>query len=257
MSRLVTAGAVLMMMAGAVSADPIFPEIVDHDFSFLGSPATYSYNDTAADTLVIPRNAPPGLGANEVFAYTSPVVPKGPSIPVYDVAPGMGFGGDLYLNLAFDHSDGPLVNGSTGTTIDVNLVGKGNNDEGAGYDLEIWGSLGQNGNVTGLLMAMEIEEAVLYGYSGQSSFIVEAIGKIKFSVIPALELAIAQYGEIDGAVTGSLFFDTIPDIVDPVADLSDEIEVAYSGEAGEAVPEPATMLTAVFGGLALLLRRRR
>lgn len=257
MYRLVAVGLIVGLVGGVALADPLFPEIADHDFSFLGSPATYSYNGTSGDTLVIPRNVPPGIGANEVFAYTSPVIPKGASIPVYDDDPNDGFGGDLYLDLVFTHSDGNFVNSDTGQEINVNLVGTGNNNDGAGYDLEIWGSLGQNGNVHGLLLAMEVEQAVLYGYSGQSSFVVEAIGQIKFSAIPALAQQIALFGSVPGAVTGSLFFDQIPNIVDPGADLSGEIQVAYSGEAGEMVPEPITLLIAALGGLGFLHRRRR
>jgi hypothetical protein len=252
MYRVIAVGMVLSLAGSVAWADPMFPVIVNHDFSFLGSPATYSYNGESADTLLIPLDDPNDRLAGEVFAYTSPVTPKGSSTPIYDINPPDGFGGDLYLNLAFSRSDGTFVNGSTGQEIDVNLVGTGNN--AAGWDLEIWGRLDENG-IPGLLLAMEIDQAVLYGYSGGTSYIVEAIGTIQDSIIPELARRIGQ----SGAVTGSLFFEEIPDLIDPLtAPASDDpIEVAYSGEAGEGIPEPATMLLAAFGGLALFFRRKR
>ncbi len=239
---------VVLTAAPAVWAAPIFPTILDHDFGFLAS-GTYSTNGAAPDTLIIPLNNPQ-VPPNEVFTYTSPVVPKGPTVPVWDLT-GLNFGGDLYLNLVFDGADGPFVDPITNKKIDVSLTGRGNNAQGA--DLEIWGTINTGTwSVSGLLLAMEIESASLYGYAYQRGYIVEAVGMIVSSVIPAL----ADLQGTVGAVTGSIFYPVFPSQYHPSEPWQMVSQLTYSGEAGAAVPEPATCLVVFLGGLLFSARRK-
>jgi hypothetical protein len=268
--RFVAAGLIVAVGGSGALAAPIFPQIVDHDFSFLGGRAAnavahvpmYHWNGSQPDTLVIPKGAPDdGIWENEVFTYTSPVLPKGPSLPIFELPTDSYFGGDLYLDLQFFASDGPFTDPNTGVSINVSLIGAGHNDQG--YDLEIWGSLGEpNANIQGLLLAMEVEQASLYGYADGGNYTVEAVGQIQFSVIPDLAAAIDLFGgNLPGAVTGAMFFPIhplFPPNYDPIVnDSIFDVQISYSGEAGASVPAPATWLTVGFGGAAILLRRRR
>ncbi len=263
MARWVMLGLMVTMGASSALGAPLFPEILDHDFSFLGGRASnepthipyYSWNGANADTLTIPLGAPDdGIWENEVFAYTSPVIPKGPSYPIFEMDPDGAFGGDLYLDLRFTASDygGGDVDGQE---IDVSLTGTGNNDQG--NDLEIWGQVTlPGGTYSGLLLAMEITEASLYGYALGQNYSVEAIGTITYSEIPGVGV-----GD-PGAVTGAMFNPLIPLFLpsgyDPVQfDSFVDVEVSYSGEAGSQIPEPSTLAVAAFGGLAVFFRRRR
>lgn len=263
MARWLTVGMILTMGASSALAAPMFPVIVDHDFSFLGGRALnapdtipyYSWNGVEPDTLIIPKGSyDDGVAENEVFAYTSPVIPKGPSFPVFEMAPDGFFGGDLYLDIQFTASD------YAGGDLDVSLVGTGNNDQG--NDLEIWGTVSlsadPNDTYTGLLFAMEIEQASLYGMQFGQNYTVEAVGTITTSLLPGMNV-----GD-PGAVTGSMFNPSIPLFLptgyDPVSQdyaSNVDVEIAYSGEAGSQVPEPATLAVITLGGLVACIRRRR
>jgi len=246
-------GLLLVTVASPVFAAPLFPSIISDDFGFLASyGATYDFNGSSPDRLLV------SLGGREVYYYTATIVPPNVA-PVFDVAmdPNYGpnfafFGGDLYLNLVFTASDAPFT--GPGGTIDVSLTGMGGNNDGKGYDLEIWGQFlgGPYQPVSGLLLAMEITSASLYGYGGGSGYQVEAIGTIKESVIPWLTL------DQPGAVTGTLLGITLPSQYTPQQQgMGAPAGIVYSGHAGVVIPEPVTYLTTLVGALGVWSFRRR
>ncbi|MBN1346483.1 MAG: PEP-CTERM sorting domain-containing protein [Phycisphaerae bacterium] len=277
MYRLIAVGTICLWGVAPALAAPIFPTIEDHDFSFLAGRAAnqprgvpehvpmYSFNSTAPDTLIIPKGSPgDGVWENEVLGYTSPLLPKGVTLPIFELPPDTAtwFGGDLYLNVKFDNADGPFAAPGGDPNISVSLTGTGNDD---GYDLEIWGSLGYpDSNVQGLLLAMEITSVSLYGYANNGNYTLEAVGLIKDSVIPGLKDAILGYenGEgLPGAVTGALFnkwFQIFPANYHPLEwDTELDVEVSYAGNVGATVPEPASLLLVGLGALSVIVRRVR
>ena len=266
MSRFVAIILVLAVCGSPALGAPLFPEIWRHDFSFHGGTGTddpcygYNWNGDADDTLIIPRGNPVGVGENEVFTYTDPAVPKGLSLPIYDMGGGQGYGGDLYLNLRFDSID--PIDPNAGPQFDLCLSGTGNHDpqqadDDEDYDLVIWGSI-PGLSVDGVLYAMDITEAKLFGNYSSSSYILEATGIIMESDIPELAAMIGTEGT-PGSMTGALFYPpAFPVGYNPDWPYSVQAEIAYSGEVGTATaPEPTTILTAVLGGLLLTLRRTR
>jgi len=262
MSRFVATVLVLAVCGSPLVGAPIFPEIWRHDFLFHAGKGTddpcygYNWNKEEADTLLIPRGVPEGVGENEVFTYTDPVVPKGTSWPIFDKGGGQGYGGDMYLNLRFETSDGPYIDPNTSEQFDLCLYGTGNHDpQQELYDLEIYGSIPGLG-VDGLLYAMVITEATLFGNYNSSSYILSATGIVLDSDIPELQAMIGNDG-IEGAMVGALFYPpAFPQGYNPQWGSTVHAEVAYSGEVG-TIPEPTTVLTAALGGLLLALGRKR
>jgi hypothetical protein len=248
MGRLAVAVLAVSVIASQVVAAPILPVIKYHDFGiFAGPNATYLYEGNSPDRLIIPGSATPGIGENEVFTYTATVLPKSPTLPVYEVSPGINFGGDLSLNMLFDGSDGPFV--GPGGIIDVSLTGHGGVD---GADLIIRGAIGgPGGQPQGVLLAMEVTQASLYGLGGQPSLHLEATGTITQSAIPGL---VGQ----PGAITGTIFGLSLPSGYTPAVyhDPTDMVFFTLNGEAG-VIPEPATCLVGLLGGLMMLAGRRK
>ena len=167
------------LLALGASAAPIYPTIGGHDFNFGGhnSDPTFEYmtNGVLPDTLTYTPNGP-GYD-HEVTAYW-PNWPAQPALPVWDLGGLPNFGGDLILGMMFTGQDAPYS--GPGGVIDVSLTGHGFKVGQASADLEIWGTIYLNQNVTfqGLLWAMDIEKASLYGYSNQATYVVEGVGAI-------------------------------------------------------------------------------
>lgn len=243
------------LLALGASAAPIYPTIGGHDFNFGGynSDPTFEYmtNGVQPDTLTYTPNGP-GYD-HEVTAYW-PNWPAQPVLPVWDLGGLPNFGGDLILGMMFTGQDAPYS--GPGGVIDVSLTGHGFKVGQASADLEIWGTIYLNQNVTfqGLLWAMDIEKASLYGYSNQATYVVEGVGAIVGGAVPTYFELIGQ----QGAVRGHLDFvdrpiGWIPPLYDPLMDVDHRVRAGYSGETGW-VPEPAT-LSLLLAGLALLRRR--
>ncbi len=262
MHRLCVLGVVLALCSSTALAAPLFPEIIDHKFLF-GAEGTYYYNGVEPDVLYIPRSDPVGIGGGEVLGYKAA---GGSWQAIYDVSPGIGFGGDLALNLEFYSSDGAFIDPNTGNAVNVSLIGRGDptNSPDPGqdpntqvYDLEIWGSLDGDPNSEGLLMAMEIEVASLYGIAGQRSYVVEATGDILYSDLDWLAAEIAANdGRLAGGVTGSIFWPVFPTLYSPLENRQGYEVLSYDGVAG-MIPEPASCVLVFLGGLGVILRRRR
>jgi len=248
----VLSGALLTLGA---SAGPINPTIGGHDFNFgaYNSDPTFEYlaNGTAPDTLTYTANGP-GYD-HEVTAYW-PNWPNQPVLPVWDLGGIPNFGGDFIMGMMFTGQDAPYV--GPGGTIDVSLTGQGFKVGQASADLEIWGTIYYNQFVTfqGLLWAMDIAEAALYGYSGGATYVVEGVGAIVGGAVPEYFELIGQ----QGAVRGHLDFvdpppGWLPPLYHPSMDLDHRVRAGYSGETGW-VPEPAA-LSLLLAGLGLLRRR--
>lgn len=243
--------AVAAYAATAVAA-PLLPSIFGHDFSFdaynQDGAFEFATNGVDPDTLVFTRN----LDDHELTAYR-PNWPDQPVYPVWDETTGTMFGGDLELAVEFNDQDGP-ING-----FDVSLLGTGSNRQPGAADFKIYGTiiLGPDPNDTlqGLLWALDLDEVVLYGYSDDDTYALEATGTIVGGLVPERFALIgdpgAMRGDLDVIGTPAGW---IPSTYHPATDVDEEFRAAYSGETGW-IPEPAT-LGLLLVGLALPRRRR-
>jgi hypothetical protein len=230
----------------AATAAPLVPRITSHDFNFgaweQADVPFYNSNGANADTLTLLADG----SDREVTAFWQVWPVGGTPLPIFNAAGD--FGGDLALSLAFDGHD------ETGNPLDVSLTGSGNVD---GADLTISGAIPALGIPYGVLVAIDINQASLYGYGGRSSFVLESLGTF-VNVNPLLPGASGLLGQ-QAASRGNIDFVemTLPSHYDPLTRLTTGVERdggGYSGEAG-LVPEPAS-LALIIVGLGLAARRR-
>jgi hypothetical protein len=251
MSRIWVTGSVCAVIATAVGA-PLIPPIGLHDFGFGAhngdQSIEYRTNGSAPDTLVFTRSTLD----HEVTAF-SPNWPAPPTLPVWDLNTLPGFGGDLVLGAQFTGQDAPIG------SLDVSLTGTGFHAPTATADLEIWGKIVIDANVTlsGLLWAINLDQVSLYGQSNSMAYVLEGLGTIVGGEVPL------HYGLAPGspaAMRGDLDFvdrpaGWLPALYNPLSAGPDvTVRADYSGETG-LVPEPAA-LGLFLGGLMILRRRR-
>ena len=139
--------------------------------------------------------------------------------------------------------------------MDVSLTGSGRQ---RGADLIIRGAIPDLGIPYSVLLAIDVEQASLYGYGGSSSFVLETAGTI-VQVNPALPGADEILGQ-SGVSRGNIDFFSLalPSGYDPLMDMNLPVDGGgYSGEAGRGVPtpEPASLALLLIGA-ALHLRGR-
>ncbi|MCH8274256.1 MAG: PEP-CTERM sorting domain-containing protein [Armatimonadetes bacterium] len=240
------------VLGSAALAAPLTPNIFGHDFNFGAfnskGPFEYMTNGVAPDTLTYTMSSLD----TEVTAYW-PFWPAPPVFPVLNL--GGVFGGDFELYVEFSGQDAPYV--GPGGTLDVSLTGTGAN--AGGPDLMIWGSI-PGAAPPGLLWALELDVVSLYGYSNFDAYVLEGAGTIVGGLIAERNNLIGEPGVMRGHLD---FLDRpagwIPPLYDTTEDVQLQLRAAYSGETGWGVPvpEPATLLALVVGGLGLLARRRR
>jgi len=253
--RTLAVATVLALVGLGASAEPIYPTIGGSDFNFgaynSDGQLEYATNGSQPDTLVF---TPRGPGYDHEVTAWWPSWPNPPVFPVWDLGGIPNFGGDLIMGLMFTGQDAPYV--GPGGTIDVSLTGLGFKVGSASADLEIWGTiyLGPSTVLQGLLWALDIEKASLYGYSDRSSYVLEALGLIVGGAVPQYLNLIGEQGAVRGHLD---FIDQpagwMPPLYDPAMDLNYRIRAGYSGETGW-VPEPAALAMLASG--VLLLGRR-
>lgn len=235
---------VLALGASLAQAGPLTPRITSHDFNFGASEPIdapfYDPRGDGADFLTLNASE----ADREVTAFWE-VWPGGVPLAVENALGD--FGGDLEMYLEFDAQDAT-------PSLDVSLTGQGRN---AGADIIVWGAIPDAGISFGMLLAIDVTDASLYGFGGNSSFVLETIGTLTFinpNLPGAASLAIGD----PAATRGNIDFLSLalPSGYDPlqsgnlVADGG-----GYSGELG-VIPEPASLLM-LLAGTALWLRRRR
>ncbi len=245
---LAVAGAVVV--ASLAVAAPLVPRIDSHDFNFGASePAAgggvpfYEPNGSDPDWLTLSADSLD----REVTAFWEIWPVGGTPLPIFNAAGD--FGGDLELYLQFDGEDADPPH------LDVSLTGSGRQD---GADLIIWGAIPDLGIPFSVLMAVDVEQASLYGYGGSSSFVLETAGVI-VDVNPGLPGAAELLGQ-SAVSRGNIDFLSLalPSGYDPLVDMDLPPDGgAYSGEAGRGVPtpEPAS-LALLLVGLAMQVRWR-
>ncbi|MBU0617061.1 MAG: PEP-CTERM sorting domain-containing protein [Planctomycetes bacterium] len=236
-----------LMACGALAAvaAPINPRIDSHDFNFgAWEPLEAPFYD--------PRGAEPDtLGLlghqldREVTAFWE-VWPGGVPLPIYNAADE--FGGDLELHLVFDAED------AVPPHLDVSLIGTG---AMGGADLIISGKMPDAGiDEYETLVAIDILYAALYGYGGDSSFVLETFGYLTY-VNPLLPGGEGLEGQ-SAVSRGNIDFLELelPSGYHPLADYGLSADGGgYSGEVGRGVPEPASLLMLLCGA-GMLVRRR-
>jgi len=241
--------AVLALGVGSALAAPLVPRITSHDFNF-------GAWETANVPFYDPRGADPDhltLAADsldrEVTAFWEVWPVGGTPLPVFNAAGA--FGGDLELYLQFNGND------ETANPLDVSLTGSGRNE---GADLIIWGAIPGAGVPFAKLLAVDIQQASLYGYGGQRSFVLETAGVITF-MNPLLPGYSQSFIGSPAVSRGNIDFLelALPSRYNPMQRNSAVFADGggYSGEAGPGfpIPEPTT-LTGLLVGLALAGRRR-
>ncbi|MDD4891386.1 MAG: hypothetical protein PHU85_15815 [Phycisphaerae bacterium] len=250
-STCAVAVAILVGLCAPVSADPIIPGIDYLDIQFGTKALTYSFNGTADDTLV----GSASLGG-EATAYYTPwpmTDPDQEGTPLYyrKLTGGTMFGADVSLNFKFTSATTPPVPG----TVSLNGVGGNAN----GDDFVIVGTTAPTGGTNVVLWAMEVTNVALYGYIGESSLILEAVGTVTASALdPGLvgSLAVIRgHADANSPLPSGY---TWPDGYAPDKNVSGSRTLYYSGETGPT-PEPATIAFLALGGLAMIrghLRRR-
>jgi hypothetical protein len=226
-------------------AAPINPRIDSHDFNFgAWEPAQAPFYD--------PRGSEPDalelLGwqlDREVTAFWE-VWPGGVPLPIYNAADE--FGGDLELHLVFDGED------AVPPHLDVSLTGSGMID---GPDLVIAGKMPDAGiNAYETLVEIDILYAALYGYGGDSSFVLETFGYFTYvnPLLPGGDGLEGQSAVSRGNI--DLVELALPSGYDPLTDYGLSADGGgYSGEVGRGVPEPASLLLLLCGA-GMTLRRR-
>lgn len=169
------------------------------------------------------------------------------------------FGGDFVLNLAWFNQDAPYVGGPS--TIDVSLNGFGVSEEGGPAPLQIWGRVGSSTAPMQLLWAQTVDVASLYGYSANSSFVMEGLGTVVAGVLaqPVLGKTGGFRGYVDFWANANQPSAWMPPLYNPIgnANVPGTRFVNFSGEVGTVVPEPGTMLALGAGLAAIAARRRR
>ena len=227
-------------------AAPLVPRIESHDFGFgAWEPATVPFYDprgTEPDYLTLAGDPLD----REVTTFWE-VWPGGVPLPIYN-AQGE-FGGDLELYLQFDGED------AVPPHLEVSLTGTGRD---SGADLIISGAMPDLGIGYATLVAIDVQLASLYGYAGQSSFVLETAGVFTF-VNPALPGAGALVGE-SAVSRGNIDYLelALPSGYDPLADYGLAADGGgYSGEVGRGfpTPEPVSVLTLLIGAPVVLRRR--
>lgn len=234
------------LSAAAAYAAPITPRITGHDFNFGGwETANVPFYDSRGgnpDWLTLNTDSTD----REVTAYWD-VWPVGGFPRAVFNAAGQ-FGGDISLALEFGGHD------ETNNPLTVSLIGSGRN---AGADLVLSGAIPDLGIVYGPLLSIDISNASLYGYGGNSSFVLEGLGTIvqANALLPGGAALVGQQGAMRGNI--DFLSMALPTGYDPLVRLTGQESDGggYSGEAG-LVPEPAS-LAALLTGAALVLRRRR
>jgi|GEM_PF-5581050 len=236
------------LIASAVQAAPLVPRITSHDFTFGASEPsdTPFYDPRGADADFLTLEADPL--DREVTAFWE-VWPAGSPLSVLNSAGE--FGGDLEVYLEFDAED------SSTAGLDVSLTGRGRNANGS--DIRVWGAIPDAGIADfSLLLEIEVDSASLYGFAGQSSFVLETAG-----TIVGVDSRLPGAGDILGqsAVSrGNIDFRSIslPAAYDPLAFTNTGPDGGgYSGEVGRGfpTPEPASLALLLLGA-AVSLRRR-
>ena len=256
-----------LVLAAAAHAAPLSVRIEDHFFTFEGPDVSaYHFNGALADQLTV------GTSSNHlVQGYTyegdlptffgRPPASVDP-YPVYSGVP-IKFGGSMVMNLFFKTNDGPYTNGAD--TFEVSL----NGDTGS---LKITGWIATQGFPPGFqypgaatditLLDITFDKVSLLAREGYDRIdIVEASGTVNTLLdvnVQARNLSGAVYFRFESDDPGQAIFPVLsPATYNPLFDYSlANIESAWVGGV-TGVPEPATMAMLAFGGLALLLRRRR
>jgi hypothetical protein len=233
-------------VAAMTVAAPINPRIESHDFNF-------GAWEPSEAPLYDPRGAQPDLLAfqsseldREVTAFWE-IWPGGVPLPIYNAADE--FGGDLSLSLEFDREDAAPPH------LDVSLTGRGVLD---GPDLVISGKLPDAGIVQyETLVQIDILHASLYGYGGDSSFVLETFGTFTYvnPLLPGGDGLVGQSAVSRGNID---FLELqLPSGYDPLADYGLSTDGgAYSGEVGRGVPEPTSLLMLLLGAGTVGWRRR-
>lgn len=255
MKHCLLGGAIVLAIAGTVTAAPLTPAIDKVDINF-GAAFTYTATGGAnqADTLVASAN-----DGNEATA----VWPNWPStagvLPIWYKLPSGAsvYGGDVRLNVNFSGHD------ETNSPLTVSLTGTGNSME-IPIDLQIIGYIAAapDPNATNeVLWALDLDKVSLYGYGNRTSYVLEGEGTIVESKIPGVQDLKGQKGVMRGNIDFKDFavapaLQGFPAGYDPMAAMSQVVGTgSFSGETG-LLPEPATLGLLIFGGLFGLWSRR-
>jgi len=244
MRRLILPWVCAAAAVSAATAAPLVPQIISHDFSFGASePASVPFYDPRgldADHVTLL----PDQNDREVTAFWEIWPVGGTPLPIFN-ALGQ-FGGDLEMYLQFDDEDAMPPH------LEVSLTGSGRQE---GADIRVWGAIPDLAIPFSLLIAIDVNAASLYGFGGESSFVLETLGTI-VEVNPLLPGAGDLVGE-PAASRGNIDFLALalPAGYHPLE--FGELRAdggGYSGEVGRT-PEPASVITLLLGAL-LSLRRR-
>lgn len=273
--RLCLALLAFLVFAAAAHAAPLSVRIEDHDFSFdvpyWPSPAApwgavYSFNGAAPDSLTLQAPNPNHYAVSYSYTGAVPTVPGGPAANPfpYPVTNTVTFGGDLKLDMAFDRNDGPYV-APTGDRFDISLVGASGSltitgqiwSQGFPFPAPIYPAGAAPNDI--VLLSIVFDKVTLLARTGEDRiFKIEGVGNVTtlLGEVPQIfpvEKGVVAFDFIAKNPLGPIF--TNPDY-DPMKDLiTTTILGDISGHTG--VPEPATVAMLTFGGLALVLRRRR
>lgn len=248
-------GLIAIMAVGASSAlaAPLVPRIDSYDINFGaweagpdGPESSYFTNGRFPDILLYTFTNPFNHEATALW----PDWPSGDPLPVFG-KDGI-FGGEFLLALRFDAEDAMPPH------LSVSITGTGARDGAGlkGVDLAIRGRLGSPTAPMETLLAIDVQDASMYGHAFRNTYVLEMAG----TIVHAPDDYQHMIGE-SGVARGFIDFaenPLFPVNYDPQNPFPvEEYVTAYSGEAGQGTPtpEPSTFGLLLLGIVCVVRRR--